>query len=138
MTTPPSSSNDSVVPEKVFFNEFGQRVRVRLIGEKIMVWHEAIKIPKEARPDGFFHYIQNQVVTLDPIKEDDTQQPVSPADVFDIVSAPKPQPRKRRLNPIPDDSPQHSLTDDEKQMIEHCALELKSEGAIPDSLFTDE
>jgi hypothetical protein len=134
MSALPPSSGDQVVPEKVFFNEFGQRIRVRLIGNKIMVCHEGIKNREDVRPDGFFEYVKDQVTPLPPI-DDDSQQPESPADTFDIVSPPKPRPRKRLLNPLPDDSPQHILTEDEKQTIEHCALELRSERGIPDALF---
>ena len=124
-------SSISSVPERSFFNEFGQRITVRLVAGKIMVRHPGIPIeppPGEstAPADRYWEYIPSQILALpDAPVEVDTMEPEP--NVFDIVSAPKAPPLKSRMRPIPADSRQYQLTDTEISEIEYCAAILTSE-----------
>jgi hypothetical protein len=117
----------SAVPQQEFWNEFGQKIIVRLIAGKIMVCHEGIhhketptEDPPKEKAEVFFEYIPSQVEYLPESSiESDTLEPEKSA--FDLVSPPRKAPRTYRINKIPDDSPQNQLTDEERQLIEYHA-----------------
>lgn len=108
-------ADSSPVPERTVVNEYGQSIVVRVAAGIIKVKHEGIP---EA---GFFEYIPPETpVSLPSSDESQFDLPGSAPSIF---GGPKRE-REFLKRVVPDDSPQHNLTIDEKRLIEETASDL--------------
>ena len=120
------SEDTSPVPEKTIFNQYGQKIRVRVIAGRVLVHHEAMD------GLGFFEYIPPETPTALPAAEETFASETPPP----LFREPR-QEREFLEHAVPEASPQSNLTIEEKHLIEAAAASLVLGTDAPSGWFSE-